>query len=97
MVTCVGGATVPALLERLRVDSYFEYRIIGVDSNGAGFADELIDAFYVVPKGNGPDYINVVCEVVERESVHAILPGSDEEALSLARCREQLKHSARVH
>jgi carbamoyl-phosphate synthase large subunit len=91
MVTCVGGAGVAVLLDRLRNDSYFNYHIIGVDCIGPGFSSERVDSFHVVPEGNDPGYVDAICSIIERESVQVILPGSDEEALSLARCREQLE------
>lgn len=90
MLSCVGGSTSAILLEQLRQSGVFNYRLIGIDSQGPGASMVQLDAFYKVPNGSEPDYLDRVLEIVDKEKVEFILPGSDEEALAMARGREQL-------
>ena len=93
MLSCVGGATSAILLQQLRQNGIFEYRLIGIDSQGPGRSSAQLDAFHIVPNGSDSDYLDRLLEIVDKEKVEFILPGSDEEALAMARGREQLLHA----
>ena len=85
LITCVGGATMRSLLRSLRGSDNFNYILIGVDSTSAGNTDDLLDAYYKVPRGNHSEYVEKLLEIALKEKVEFILPGSDEEAISISK------------
>jgi carbamoylphosphate synthase large subunit len=84
----------PALLRSLRVSNYFDYFLIGIDSNPKverlQASIPFVDSFHVVPKGTSTDYQDIICDLVQQHSIEFILPGSDDEALALASCEARL-------
>jgi len=85
LVTCVGGSTVPTLLSCLLKSSIFSYYLVGVDSNSSGNSKELLDSYYQVPNGSDNRYLEKILEIVKKEKIEFILPGSDEEAICLSK------------
>jgi carbamoyl-phosphate synthase large subunit len=85
LITCVGGATMTSLIRCLRGSDNFNYILIGVDSISAGNANGLLDSYYKVPRGNHSEYVEKLLEIALKEKVEFILPGSDEEAISISR------------
>ncbi len=91
LLTCVGGATVPALLQELWRQSQFDVRVIGVDNTADCLAAQLVDQFHHVPMGADPNYLPAMLDIARREKVDAILPGSDEEAFALSGHLEEFR------
>ena len=85
LVTCVGGSTVPTLLDCLDKSSIFSYYLVGVDSKSSGNSRELLDSYYQVPNGSDNRYIEKILEIVKIEKIEFILPGSDEEAMCISK------------
>lgn len=87
LVTCVGSQVSPSIIGCIRNHPGHEIEVIGVDARekrdavGAHF----VDRFHTVPMGDHPDYAPAMEEVVRKTGARVILPGSDEEALSLSR------------
>jgi len=85
LVTCVGGSTVPTLLDCLNKSSIFSYYLVGVDSQSSGNSRELLDSYYQVPNGSDNRYIEKILDIVKNEKIEFILPGSDEEAICISK------------
>ena len=85
LITCVGGATITSLISCLRGSDNFNYILIGVDGTSAGSAEDVLDSYYKVPRGNHSEYVEKLLEISLKEKVEFILPGSDEEAISISR------------
>jgi carbamoylphosphate synthase large subunit len=85
LVTCVGGFTVPTLLDCLDKSSIFSYYLVGVDSKSSGNSRELLDSYYQVPNGSDNRYIEKILDIVKNEKIEFILPGSDEEAICISK------------
>jgi len=74
-----------SLISCLKKSNYFNYSLIGVDITPSKNVINLLDAFYKVPRGSSNDYPKKLLEIAEKEKVQFILPGSDEEALSISK------------
>ena len=91
LLTCVGSQISPSAIQTIRNHPKYELRIIGIDTRrkeesvGAHFSDE----FYQVPMGSDPDYAGVVEDLADKRDIKVILPGSDEEALTLSKERSR--------
>ncbi len=85
LITCIGGSTVPSLIKCLKNSGNFNYILVGVDSVSAGQSKDILDSYYQVPNGGDAEYNDKLLEVALKERVDFILPGSDEEALSISK------------
>lgn len=93
LITCVGGSTMKSLLSCLKQSVHFKYSLIGVDNLSAKNVQNLLDSFYIVPRGNNPSYVGEIIKIALREKVQFILPGSDEEALSISKNIDDFKNA----
>lgn len=60
-------------------------KVIGIDVNVAAVGRHYVDAFYQVPRGRDPAYIERVLEICKKENINVVVPGADDESLNLAR------------
>lgn len=85
LVTGVGGRSVGhQILEALRLSSLCP-RIIAADADPFSYGLYVANARYVLPRADDPAYLDAVAEVVRRESIQAIFPGTEAETRVLAR------------
>ncbi len=97
LMTCAGGELAPYLIGLMRSSTRHRIRVVAVDANADAIGRRVADAFYQVPLGTEPHYVDAVAEIVQREKVDLVLPTSDEEALALAQGRERIQQAgARV-
>lgn len=90
-MTCVGGGMSPQTIIYAKNSKKYDIRVIGVDANNNAQGRHFADKFYVVPNVDSPDYISDLLDIVKTEGVELILPGSDEEALILAKNRQKFE------
>jgi carbamoyl-phosphate synthase large subunit len=81
ILTCIGGNLGA---ENVRLCQQAGARVIGVNASLCMAAHEA-DEFALVPGGGARDYVERMLELVRNHGVGLIIPGSDEEALTLAR------------
>ena len=96
LMTCVGGTMVPDLLTHLRADPVIRPYLVGVDVAAGAAGRGYVDAFHQVPWGEDPSYVDAVARIVATEKVNLVLPGSDQEAFSLAAGREKIAAAGAV-
>ena len=84
LFTSVGGTMSADLLTHLRADTILKPRLVGVDASMTATGRSYVDAFHQVPFGDAPEYADQVLDIVRREGVNVIVPGSDQEAFALA-------------
>jgi carbamoyl-phosphate synthase large subunit len=83
LITGVGGRSVGhQVLHALSLVSE-KYRVIATDVENFSFGLYLADAAYLVPRADSPDYIPSIQELVRREEIKVILPGTEPEIRSL--------------
>lgn len=90
LITSTGGTMAPAAFMELRRSELFNYRLIGVNATSPVPAQRVLDRFYEVPRGESPDYLPALMEVIRKERVEIVLPASDEEAFAIAPILEDL-------
>jgi carbamoyl-phosphate synthase large subunit len=87
LLTCVGGLVAPGIIDNLRQLPEIS-RIIGTDLFEGAIGFHMVDKGYIVPKGDSPEFVHVLSDIIEREAVDVVIPCSDEEVLSLSRYKE---------
>lgn len=87
LLTCTGGRFAADIVEALRADDGLGARVVGTDADPGVLNQLVVDAFHPLPlAAEEPDaFLAELRTIVEEEGVDAVLPGSDEEALVLAR------------
>jgi carbamoyl-phosphate synthase large subunit len=87
LVTGVGGRSVGhQILSALRRASR-AYWIVATDMEAFSFGLYMADARYLVPAATDPDYLRALCEIVRRERVEVVLPGTEAELRVLSASR----------
>ncbi len=86
LITCVGALDSPSQIGSLRDNpDNRPLKIIGIDGRDDCIGRYLADAYYKVPFGNDPKYIDTIMAICKKEKVDVIFPASHEEALPLAK------------
>jgi carbamoyl-phosphate synthase large subunit len=88
LVTGVGGRSVGHQVLHALSLVREKYRLVATDVENFSFGLYLADAAYLVPSADAPDYIPAIQELVTREQIQVILPGTEPEVRSLVSVRE---------
>ena len=91
LISCVGASLSPRTLELLSRHSDPKLRIVGIDTDAGAIGARWADAFYRVPPGDHPDYIEAVLDICAREDVRVMVPWSDEEAFAVAGSQDRFR------
>jgi carbamoyl-phosphate synthase large subunit len=89
------GALVKALRHGASM-AQLDIKVVATDRSSLSAAGHLADAFHLVPSLDAPDFIDVLCRVVARESVDVIVPTIDTELALLAANRQRLAAAGAV-
>lgn len=96
LVTGVGGRSVGhQVLHALSLGKE-KYRVVATDVENFSFGLYLADAAYLVPRADSPDYIDAVQQLVKREQIQVILPGTEPELRSLVSARQSFENAGCV-
>ncbi len=89
LVSAVGAPGTAALVRALRENGERKVRVVGTDMAERSVGRFLCDSFHLVPSGSDPGFADAMLDVVERESVDAILPQSSYDLLGLADAKDR--------
>lgn len=91
IMTCVGSTAAVEIVQALSQHSSLPIRVIGVDMDKNAVGQYYTDAFYAVPSGNDASYVDQLLKICRKEEVQVVIPGSDEEAFTLALAIDRFK------
>jgi len=91
-VTGVGGGVGQAILRALR-RSTLVLRVVGFDMNARGAGLYQADVGYRLPLCSDPAYVNRLVDILVKEHVSVLIPGSDPELSVLARARSGIEEA----
>lgn len=78
LVTGVGGRSVGhQILHALSLVKQ-KYKTVATDVESFSFGLYLADCAYLVPRADASDYIPAIQEIVKREEIRIILPGTEQ-------------------
>ncbi|MEM7186431.1 MAG: ATP-grasp domain-containing protein [Bacteroidota bacterium] len=89
LVTGVGGNVAQGIIRNIRA-SEFPIKVVGTNIAHFSAGNHLCDAFYKVPYGIEPEYIDAINQIVASEQVDLIIPSTDSEVYELSLHRERL-------
>jgi len=84
LFTSISGPGGVSVINSLK--GFPRYRLYGVDGDpfSLGLYSNYLDARYLVPYGDSPDYIEHIKEIVKKHKITILLPMSDEEVTALS-------------
>lgn len=89
LVTGVGGRSVGhQILESLRLSS-LSPRIVAADADPFSYGLYVADVRHILPRASDPAYLDAISDLVGREGIRAIFPGTEAETHVLARAAER--------
>jgi carbamoyl-phosphate synthase large subunit len=92
LITGVGGRSVGhQVLHALSLGKE-KYRVVATDVENFSFGLYLAEAAYLVPRADSPDYIPAIQELVQKEQIQVILPGTEPELRSLVSARASFEN-----
>lgn len=89
LITAAGNVFMPGTTKCLRENGERRIRLIGADMSDDPTMLEMFDAYYPVPRGNDPTYVDVLLEICRKEQVDVVLPIMSVELEALAGNRER--------
>ena len=87
MITAAGNVFMPGTTACLTQNGERKVRLIGVDMNDDPSLLQMCDAYYPVPRGDDPGYVDALLAICEKEHVEVLLPVMSVELNALARNR----------
>jgi len=85
LITSVGGGLACHLYGAIKGGIHKNLKIIGVNNKDNIQARNFFDKFFVVPNPNKKKYIKTIVNIVKKNKINLLIPGSDEEALILSK------------
>lgn len=92
LITAAGNVFMPGTTACLRNNGERKIRLIGADMNDDRTMLEMVDAYYPVPRGDDPAYVDVLLDICMRENVDIVLPIMSVELECLSRNKEKFKN-----
>lgn len=74
LITAAGNVFMPGTTACLKQNGERDIRIIGADMNDDPSMLEMVDAYYRVPRGDDPLYVERLLEICKKEKVDILLP-----------------------
>ena len=84
LITAAGNVFMPGTTSCLKNNGERNIRLIGADMNDDPTMLEMVDAYYPVPRGDDPSYVDVLLDICKKEKVDVVLPIMSVELNALA-------------
>ena len=91
LITAAGNVFMPGTTACLTKNGERKIRLIGADMNDDKTMLEMVDAYYPVPRGDDPAYIDVLLDICKKEKVEVVLPIMSVELNALAGNRDRFE------
>ena len=74
LITAAGNMFMPGTTACLKENGERNIRLIGADMNDDPTMLQMVDAYYQVPRGDDPSYVDVIFNICKKEKVDVVLP-----------------------
>ena len=85
----VGSGMSVAAIQAMRSDA--SIRIVGADMNRLAAGMHLVDAAYMMPLIEHPDFFDMLFDIIARESVDIVIPALDPFLIPISRRRQEIE------
>ena len=90
-ITSIGGGLGAYLAKTLQKSRHKDLRVLGIDQSKKVAAKIFLDIYKQVPSGKNSLYLKKIKQIIKKYKVKLLIPGSDEEALALAKNFSEIK------
>lgn len=87
LITAAGNVFMPGTTACLKNNGERSIRLIGADMNDDPSMLEMVDAYYAVPRGDDPAYVDALLNICKKEKVDIVLPIMSVELEALAKSK----------
>ena len=91
LITAAGNVFMPGTTACLKDNGERNIRLIGADMNDDPSILKMCDAYYPVPRGDDPKYVEVLLDICRKEKVDVLLPIMSVELNALAINRDKFE------
>ena len=91
LITAAGNVFMPGTTACLKNNGEQKIRLIGADMNDDPTMLSMVDAYYPVPRGDDPRYVDTLLEICRREQVNILMPIMSVELVALAKNRQRFE------
>ena len=91
LITAAGNVFMPGTTACIKNNGEREIRLIGADMNDDKTILEMADAYYPVPRGDSPEYVDVLLDICKKEQVSIVLPIMSVELNSLSENKKRFE------
>ena len=96
LLTCVGGGLTPQVIRFLKNSKVHKNtKVYGVDMNPNASGKYFVDHFQAVSSGKSEKFIKQIKQICKKFKINLIIPGSDEDALSLSKNKNKIETNSR--
>ena len=74
LITACGNVYMPGTCKAIKENGERPIRLIGADMNRDDTILQMCDAYYQVPRGNDPTYVDVLLDICRKEQVDVVIP-----------------------
>jgi carbamoyl-phosphate synthase large subunit len=92
LITSIGGGLAAELIKNIKKQSKFKHlKIFGADMSDNNVAKFFVDKFFIVPDPLNKNYVKKLTNIIKKNNINLVLPGSDFEALALSKNRKKFE------
>lgn len=91
LITAAGNVFMPGTTACLKNNGERNIRLVGADMNDDPTMLEMVDAYYPVPRGDDPTYVDVLLDICKKEKVDVVLPIMSVELEALSKKKESFE------
>lgn len=91
LITAAGNVFMPGTTECFKCNGERNIRLIGADMNDDKTMYEMFDEYYPVPRGDAPNYTDVLLDICKKEKVDIVLPIMSIELNALAENKDKFE------
>jgi len=93
LITSAGGYWAKNLFLLIKEKTiYKSLKLHAVNKKKIKNIQKYLDSFYIVPSPKNKNYIKKILNIIKKESINLIIPGSDEEAEILSKEKNKIKY-----
>lgn len=97
LITSVGGGLACQLHESIKKGRFKDLKVVGANNKKNIQAENIFDKFEILPNPLKKTFIKKLLEIIKRNKIKLIIPGSDEEALVMSKNKKIIeKHSCKL-
>ena len=91
LITACGNVYMPGTAASVKNNGERNIRLIGADMNHDDTILQMFDQYYQVPRGDDPNYANVILDICLKEHVDVVIPIMSAELVALAEKEEMFR------